>query len=55
VARFAMRVTDGFDDDALTPELVRDHEAQLLDPDDVGTEFRAAFEEGRAMHRRLLK
>jgi NAD(P)-dependent dehydrogenase (short-subunit alcohol dehydrogenase family) len=55
VARFAMRVTDGFDDEELTPELVRDHEAQLLDPDDVGTEFRAAFEEGKAMHRRLLK
>jgi NAD(P)-dependent dehydrogenase (short-subunit alcohol dehydrogenase family) len=55
VARFAMRVTEGFDDDELTPELVREHEAALLDPDDVGTEFRAAFEEGKAMHRRLLK
>jgi NAD(P)-dependent dehydrogenase (short-subunit alcohol dehydrogenase family) len=54
VARFAMRVTDGFDRDQLTIEDVRDHEAELLDGDDVGTEYRAAFEEGRAMHRRLL-
>jgi NAD(P)-dependent dehydrogenase (short-subunit alcohol dehydrogenase family) len=55
VARFAMRVTEGFDRDQLTIEDVRDHEAELLDGDDVGTEYRAAFEEGRAMHRRLLR
>lgn len=54
VARFAMRVTDGFDDEQLTPELVRDHQDDLLDPDDVGTEYRAAFEEGKALHRRLM-
>jgi len=54
VARFAMRVTDGFDREQLTLEDVRDHERELLDGDDVGTEYRAAFEEGRAMHRRLL-
>ena len=54
VARFAMRVTDGFDRDQVTIEDVRDHEAELLDVDDVGAEYRAAFEEGRAMHRRLL-
>ena len=54
VARFAMRVTDGFDDEDLTPEAIRDHEADLLDPDDVGTEYRAAFEEGKAAHRRLM-
>jgi NAD(P)-dependent dehydrogenase (short-subunit alcohol dehydrogenase family) len=55
VARFAMRVTEGFDREQLTIEDVRDHAAQLLDGDDVGTEYRAAFEEGRAMHRRLLE
>jgi NAD(P)-dependent dehydrogenase (short-subunit alcohol dehydrogenase family) len=54
VARFAMRVTDGFDTTKLTPELVRDHEPELL-ADDPGTEYRAAFEEGKAMHRRLLR
>jgi NAD(P)-dependent dehydrogenase (short-subunit alcohol dehydrogenase family) len=54
VARFAMRVTDGFDVDRLTIEDVRDHEASLLAPEDLGTEHRAAFEEGRAAHRRLL-
>ena len=54
VARFAMRVTDGFDVEELTPELVRDHEADLL-ADDPGTEFRAASDEARAMHRRLMR
>ena len=54
VARFAMRVTDGFDVDELTPELVRDHEPDLL-ADDPGTEFRAASDEARAMHRRLMR
>ena len=53
VARFAMRVTEGFDAEALTPELVRDHESDLL-ADDPGAEYRAAFEEGRDAHRRLL-
>ena len=55
VARFALRVTDGFDEEELTPESVRDHQDDLLDPDDVGTEFRAAFEEGAAVHRRLMR
>jgi NAD(P)-dependent dehydrogenase (short-subunit alcohol dehydrogenase family) len=54
VARFVLRVTDGFDDPALTPELVRDHQDDLLDPADVGAEYRAASEEARAMHRRLM-
>ncbi len=54
VARFAMRVTDGFADNDLTIEALRDGEAVLLHGDDVGTEYRAAFDEGRAAHRRLL-
>lgn len=54
VARFAMRVADGFDREALTIEDVRDHESVLLDPDDVGVEYRKASEEARAMHRRLM-
>jgi hypothetical protein len=49
-----MRVTDGFDVDQLTIEDVRDGEAVLFAADDTGTEYRAAFEEGRDMHRRLL-
>jgi len=53
VARFAMMVTEGFDVDELTPELVRDHESELA-AEDTGTEFRAASEEARAMHRRLM-
>lgn len=54
VARFALRVTEGFDADELTPELVRDHEPDLLG-DDPGVEFGAAFEEGKAAHRRLMR
>ena len=54
VARFSMRVTDGFDCDELTVEDVRDHESALLDPDDVGAEFAAAADEARALHRRLM-
>jgi NAD(P)-dependent dehydrogenase (short-subunit alcohol dehydrogenase family) len=54
VARFAMRVTEGFDADELTPEMVRDHESDLL-ADDPGVEHRAAFEEGKALHRRLMR
>lgn len=53
VARFALMVTEGFDADELTPELVRDQEPDLVDID-AGTEFRAAAEEARAMHRRLM-
>ena len=53
VARFVLHLNDGFDDDALTPEHVRDHEHELFG-DGPATEFRAAFEEGKAMHRRLL-
>jgi NAD(P)-dependent dehydrogenase (short-subunit alcohol dehydrogenase family) len=54
VARFTMLVTDGFDVDHLTIEDVRDHERELLDSDDHGTEYRTAFEEGKAMNRRLV-
>lgn len=54
VARFAMRVTQGFDDEVLTPEVIRDHEQELLSVDDYGAEYRAAFEEGRDAHHRLL-
>ena len=52
-ARFAMRLTDGFAIDELTIEDVRDHEDELL-ADDHGREYRAAFEEGRDLHRRLM-
>ena len=55
VARFSIRVTDGFDVDGLTIEDVRDHEPELLAPDDVGTEYRAAAHEGIDMHRRLMR
>jgi NAD(P)-dependent dehydrogenase (short-subunit alcohol dehydrogenase family) len=54
VARFSMRVTNGFDVAQLTIEDVRDGEAVLFAADDTGTEYRAAFDEGRDMHRRLL-
>ena len=54
VARFSLRVTDGFDVEQLTIESVRDNQPELLDDSDHGTEYRAAFEEGKAMHRRLL-
>lgn len=53
VARFALRVTEGFDVEHLTIEDVRNHEIELL-ADDRGTEYLAAFEEGRDLHRRLL-
>ena len=55
VARFSMRVTDGFAVDGLTIEDVRDGEAALLADGDTGTEYRAAAEEGRDMHRRLMQ
>ncbi|MDQ1514128.1 MAG: hypothetical protein QOC59_1970, partial [Microbacteriaceae bacterium] len=54
VARFALRVTEGFDVDRLDIEAVRDHAAELL-ADDIGVEYAAAFEEGRDLHRRLLR
>jgi NAD(P)-dependent dehydrogenase (short-subunit alcohol dehydrogenase family) len=54
VARFVMRVTDGFVDDDVSIESVRDHEASLLADDDVGVEYRAASQEGRDLLRRLL-
>ena len=53
VARFALRVTEGFDVEHLTIEDVRNHETELL-ADDQGKEYLAAFEEGRDLHRRLL-
>jgi NAD(P)-dependent dehydrogenase (short-subunit alcohol dehydrogenase family) len=55
VARFALRVTEGFDVDRLTPEHVRDHEPALLADDDIGNEYTAASQEGRDLHRRLLE
>lgn len=54
VSRFAMHVTEGFAVEALTIEDVRDHEAELF-AEQVGREYRAAFEEGRDLHRRLLR
>lgn len=54
VARFSMRVTDGFDTERLTVEGIRDHQADLLAADDVGTEYRAAAHEARDAHRRLM-
>jgi NAD(P)-dependent dehydrogenase (short-subunit alcohol dehydrogenase family) len=54
VARFAMRVTEGLVDHDLTIESVADREATLLSTADIGTEYRAALEEGRDAHRRLL-
>lgn len=54
VARFSMRVTTGYDCNPLSVEDVRDHEGELFAADDIGDEYRAAFEEGRALHRRLL-
>jgi len=54
VARFALRTTDGFVADDLTPEHIRDHEADLLLPDDIGAEYRAASEESRDLYRRLV-
>ena len=54
VARFALRVTEGFDVDRLDIEAVRDHAEELL-ADDLGAEYTAASEEGRDLHRRLLR
>jgi NAD(P)-dependent dehydrogenase (short-subunit alcohol dehydrogenase family) len=54
VARFALRVTEGFDVEQLDIEAVRDHADELL-ADDLGTEYAAASEEGRDLHRRLLR
>jgi NAD(P)-dependent dehydrogenase (short-subunit alcohol dehydrogenase family) len=55
VGRFALRVNTGFDREHLTPEDVRDNEGELLDGDDPGIEYRAAADEGRDLHRRLMK
>ncbi len=55
VARFALRVTEGFDREHLTPEDVRDHESELLVDQDVGVEYRTGAEEGRALHHRLIR
>ena len=54
VARFALRVTEGFAVDRLDIEAVRDHAEELL-ADDLGVEYTAASEEGRDLHRRLLR
>ncbi len=43
-----------FDRDELTPEHVRDHEADLL-ADEHGAEYRTAAAEGSDLHRRLLR
>jgi NAD(P)-dependent dehydrogenase (short-subunit alcohol dehydrogenase family) len=55
VARFSMRVTDGFDVDGPTIEDIRDGEPELLAADDVGTEYRAAAHEGSDVYRRLMR
>ncbi len=55
VARFAMRVSDGFDDAELSIEDVRDHESALVATEDVGVEYRAATEESRELYRRLMR
>jgi NAD(P)-dependent dehydrogenase (short-subunit alcohol dehydrogenase family) len=54
VGRFALRVNNGFDRDRLTPEDIRENEAELFG-DDVGIEYRAAADEGRDLHRRLMR
>jgi NAD(P)-dependent dehydrogenase (short-subunit alcohol dehydrogenase family) len=54
VARFSMRVNEGFDRDELSIEDVRDNEHDLFD-DDPGVEYARAFDEGRDMHRRLMR
>jgi NAD(P)-dependent dehydrogenase (short-subunit alcohol dehydrogenase family) len=55
VGRFALHVNTGFDRDQLTPEDVRDNEADLLDGDGSGPEYRAAADEARDLHRRLMR
>ena len=53
VARFFMALTEGFADDELTPELVRDHLDEVLDTEGHAVLPRAS-DEGLALHRRLL-
>jgi NAD(P)-dependent dehydrogenase (short-subunit alcohol dehydrogenase family) len=53
VARYFMGLTHGFDRDALTMEDVRDRLEVVLDTSDHEI-LRAAFEEGRNLHRRLM-
>ena len=54
VGRFVLGVTEGFDDDALTIEQVRDREDEIVD---AGTtfEYGSGGEEGKALHRRLVR
>jgi NAD(P)-dependent dehydrogenase (short-subunit alcohol dehydrogenase family) len=53
VARYFMGLTSGFDSGALTMEDVRDQLEVVLDTSDYEI-LRAAFEEGRHLHRRLM-
>lgn len=48
VARFVMGLTDGFVDDALSIESVRDHEAILFSADDVAAELPLPGRRGQA-------
>lgn len=54
VARFFMGLTHGYASDALTMEEVGEHLAEILDTSDHQI-LRRAFEEGRELHRRLLR
>lgn len=53
VARFFMGLGEGWDTEALTPELVREHAEEILDIGQYQVLSRA-FDEGRMLHRRLL-
>jgi NAD(P)-dependent dehydrogenase (short-subunit alcohol dehydrogenase family) len=54
VGRFVLGVNEGYDSDALTIEEVRNRSESLLE-DPVVTQYRSGGEEGRALHRRLLR
>jgi NAD(P)-dependent dehydrogenase (short-subunit alcohol dehydrogenase family) len=55
VARFVLGLNDGFVDDALTVESVRDHEADLLAPVEGLDVHDSGGAEGKALHRRLMR
>jgi NAD(P)-dependent dehydrogenase (short-subunit alcohol dehydrogenase family) len=54
VARFFVGVTPGVVDDELTIEGVRDHEAEIVDPDGYAVYGRAG-DEGKALYRRIMR
>lgn len=54
VGRFVMSVTEGFDSDELTVEEVRDREGEVMASDELH-EYRSAADEGRLLHRRLIR